>query len=209
MDLYIIRHAWAAESDDSRWPDDGMRPLTAEGKERFARVAKKLVGALRQEIGIPIHFHTHDTSGVNAASILKAADAGVDIADAAIASMSGQTSQPNLNSIVAALEQLGAGDVVDAGVDAGGVQQRQRFLHEGVGDGALLQDHRHVAGALGPAQQVDAGAGGPARGPRRGAPMRHGLGESGVVLRQEWMPLAREHHVEVAVELHADRLAGL
>ena len=66
--------------------------------------AKKLVAALRQEIGIPIHFHTHDTSGVNAASILKAADAGVDIADAAIASMSGQTSQPNLNSIVAALE---------------------------------------------------------------------------------------------------------
>ncbi len=66
--------------------------------------AEKLVKALRQEIGIPIHFHTHDTSGVNAASILKAADAGVHIADAAIASMSGQTSQPNLNSIVAALE---------------------------------------------------------------------------------------------------------
>jgi pyruvate carboxylase len=66
--------------------------------------AEKLVKALRQEIGIPIHFHTHDTSGVNAASILKAADAGVRIADAAIASMSGQTSQPNLNSIVAALE---------------------------------------------------------------------------------------------------------
>ena len=38
--------------------------------------------ALRQEIGIPIHFHTHDTSGINAASILKAADAGVDVADA-------------------------------------------------------------------------------------------------------------------------------
>jgi len=66
--------------------------------------AEKLVKALRQEVGIPIHFHTHDTSGVNAASILKAADAGVDIADAAIASMSGQTSQPNLNSIVAALD---------------------------------------------------------------------------------------------------------
>ncbi|MGD0668336.1 MAG: pyruvate carboxylase [Bryobacteraceae bacterium] len=66
--------------------------------------AEKLVKALRQEIGIPIHFHTHDTSGVNAASILRAADAGVHIADAAIASMSGQTSQPNLNSIVAALD---------------------------------------------------------------------------------------------------------
>jgi len=66
--------------------------------------AEKLVKALRQEIGIPIHFHTHDTSGVNAASVLKAAEAGVDIADGAIASMSGTTSQPNLNSIVAALQ---------------------------------------------------------------------------------------------------------
>jgi pyruvate carboxylase len=62
-----------------------------------------LVKTLREEIGIPIHFHTHDTSGVNSASLLKASDAGVDVADAAIASMSGGTSQPNLNSIVEAL----------------------------------------------------------------------------------------------------------
>jgi pyruvate carboxylase len=66
--------------------------------------AEKLVRTLRQEIGIPIHFHTHDTSGINAASVLKAAEAGVHVADGAVASMSGQTSQPNLNSIVAALE---------------------------------------------------------------------------------------------------------
>ena len=65
--------------------------------------AEKLVRALRREVGIPIHFHTHDTSGINAASVLKAADAGVHVADGAVASMSGQTSQPNLNSIVAAL----------------------------------------------------------------------------------------------------------
>ena len=65
--------------------------------------AEKLVKTLRREVGIPIHFHTHDTSGINAASVLKAADAGVHVADAAVASMSGQTSQPNLNSIVAAL----------------------------------------------------------------------------------------------------------
>ncbi len=62
-----------------------------------------LVKALREEIGIPVHFHTHDTSGVNSASLLKAADAGVDVADAAIAAMSGGTSQPNLNSAVEAL----------------------------------------------------------------------------------------------------------
>ncbi len=66
--------------------------------------ASALVKALKEEIGIPIHFHTHDTSGISAASILSAAEAGVDIADLAIASMSGSTSQPNLNSIVAALQ---------------------------------------------------------------------------------------------------------
>jgi pyruvate carboxylase len=65
--------------------------------------AYELVKALRQEISIPIHFHTHDTSGINEASLLKAAEAGVDVADAAIASMSGGTSQPNLNSVVEAL----------------------------------------------------------------------------------------------------------
>jgi pyruvate carboxylase len=65
--------------------------------------AYALVKALRDEIDVPIHFHTHDTSGINASSILRAADAGVDIADAALSSMSGMTSQPNLNSIVAAL----------------------------------------------------------------------------------------------------------
>ncbi len=65
--------------------------------------AFELVKVLRDEVGVPIHFHTHDTSGINSASVLKAADAGVDVADGAIASMSGGTSQPNLNSIVAAL----------------------------------------------------------------------------------------------------------
>ena len=65
--------------------------------------AEKLVKTLREEIGLPIHFHTHDTSGINASSLLKASEAGVDVVDAAIASMSGTTSQPNLNSLVAAL----------------------------------------------------------------------------------------------------------
>jgi pyruvate carboxylase len=65
--------------------------------------AERLVKALREEIGLPIHLHTHDTSGLNAATILKASEAGVHVADAAISSMSGTTSQPNLNSIVAAL----------------------------------------------------------------------------------------------------------
>ena len=44
MDLYIVRHAWAADRDDPQWPDDDLRPLTEEGKERFAQMAAKLVG---------------------------------------------------------------------------------------------------------------------------------------------------------------------
>jgi pyruvate carboxylase len=66
--------------------------------------ASALVKALKEEIGIPVHFHTHDTSGINAGSVLRASDAGVDVVDLAIASMSGSTSQPNLNSVVAALQ---------------------------------------------------------------------------------------------------------
>ena len=66
--------------------------------------AKALVKALRDEVGIPIHFHTHDTAGTQAAAILQASEAGVDIVDLALAGMSGSTSQPNLNSIVAALQ---------------------------------------------------------------------------------------------------------
>ena len=65
--------------------------------------AFQLVKTLREELGVPIHFHTHDTSGMNSSSVLKASDAGVDVADGAIAAMSGGTSQPNLNSIVEAL----------------------------------------------------------------------------------------------------------
>ena len=66
--------------------------------------ANKLVSALKSEISIPIHFHTHDTSGNGVASVLSAVEAGVDIVDTAFNSMSGLTSQPALNSIVAALE---------------------------------------------------------------------------------------------------------
>ncbi|MFO1039248.1 MAG: pyruvate carboxylase [Geminicoccaceae bacterium] len=65
--------------------------------------ASVLFKALKQEVGLPIHFHTHDTSGVSAASVLAAVEAGADAVDAAMDSMSGLTSQPNLGSIVEAL----------------------------------------------------------------------------------------------------------
>ncbi len=62
-----------------------------------------LVKALKEETGLPIHFHTHDTSGIAAATVLAACEAGVDAVDAAMDSFSGLTSQPNLGSIVMAL----------------------------------------------------------------------------------------------------------
>jgi len=67
--------------------------------------ARVLFSALREEVGTPIHFHTHDTSGFSAASVLAAVEAGVDAVDAAMDSLSGLTSQPCLGSLVAALEQ--------------------------------------------------------------------------------------------------------
>ena len=65
--------------------------------------AQLLVKTLKQEIGIPVHFHTHDTSGLQSASILKASEEGLDIADAAFAPLAGGTSQPNLNTLVESL----------------------------------------------------------------------------------------------------------
>ena len=67
------------------------------------RAAYALIKALKTEIDLPIHFHTHDTSGIAAASVLAAVEAGADAVDGAIDAMSGLTSQPNLGSIVEAL----------------------------------------------------------------------------------------------------------
>ncbi|WP_295587903.1 pyruvate carboxylase [uncultured Oscillibacter sp.] len=75
--------------------------------------AKKLVSTLKQEIGIPIQLHTHDTSGNQVATYLCAAEAGVDVVDCAISSMASLTSQPSLNAVVAALQ----GTERDTGLD--------------------------------------------------------------------------------------------
>ena len=80
--------------------------------------AYRLIRALKDEIALPIHLHTHDTSGNGVATCLMAAQAGVDIIDAAISSMSGLTSQPSLNSIIAALERSER----DTGIDLDGLQ---------------------------------------------------------------------------------------
>ena len=62
--------------------------------------AELLIGRLKETVDLPLHLHTHDTSGIQAATCLKAIESGVDVIDAAISSMSGLTSQPNFNSIV-------------------------------------------------------------------------------------------------------------
>ncbi len=67
------------------------------------RAAYTLVKALKEEVGMPVHFHTHDTSGIAAASVLAAVEAGADAVDGAMDAMSGLTSQPNLGSIVESL----------------------------------------------------------------------------------------------------------
>ncbi|OCW58125.1 pyruvate carboxylase [Hoeflea olei] len=75
--------------------------------------ARQLFKALREATDLPIHFHTHDTSGISAATVLAAVDSGVDAVDAAMDSLSGNTSQPCLGSIVEALK----GNERDPGLD--------------------------------------------------------------------------------------------
>ena len=78
----------------------GIKDMAGLVKPEAARL---LVATLKAETGLPIHFHTHDTSGIAAASVLAAVEAGVDAIDLAMDSWSGLTSQPNLGSVVAAL----------------------------------------------------------------------------------------------------------
>lgn len=66
--------------------------------------AEKLVTELKKNVSLPIHLHTHDTSSIQSATYLKAIEAGVDVVDVALSSMSGLTSQPNFNSLVAAMQ---------------------------------------------------------------------------------------------------------
>ncbi|MBK5254032.1 MAG: pyruvate carboxylase [Peptostreptococcaceae bacterium] len=88
--------------------------------------AKKLITALKDEITIPIHLHTHDTSGNGVASLIMAAEAGVDIVDAAFNSMAGLTSQPGLNSLIAAMENSPR----DTGIETEGLQKISEYWEE-------------------------------------------------------------------------------
>jgi pyruvate carboxylase len=89
--------------------------------------AEVLVRALKAEIGLPIHLHTHDTSGISGATVLAAVGAGVDAFDAAMDPMSGLTSQPCLGSLVEALRHTGR----DTGLDPEAIR-RLSFYWEAV-----------------------------------------------------------------------------
>ena len=91
------------------------------------QAAAELVRVLKSEVGLPIHFHTHDTSGISAASVLAAVEAGCDAVDGALDAMSGLTSQPNLGAIAAAL----AGTARDPGLNLEAMQALSHYW-EGV-----------------------------------------------------------------------------
>ncbi len=80
--------------------------------------ARKLVSTLKAEVGLPVHFHTHDTSGLAGATVLAAAEAGADAIDAAMDALSGGTSQPCLGSIVEALRHTDR----DTGLDPAAIR---------------------------------------------------------------------------------------
>ncbi len=88
--------------------------------------AYTLVKALKDEIGLPVHFHTHDTSGIAGASVLAAVAAGADAVDAAIDAMSGLTSQPNMGSIV---EELRFGER-DPGIDPNNIRMLSAYWEQ-------------------------------------------------------------------------------
>lgn len=89
-----------------------------------AEAARTLVGALRERFDLPVHLHTHDTAGGQLATLLAAAEAGVDAVDAAAAPLSGTTSQPSLTALVAAFEHTER----DTGVSLQAVSQLEPYF---------------------------------------------------------------------------------
>ncbi|MCC8029440.1 MAG: pyruvate carboxylase [Lachnospiraceae bacterium] len=87
------------------------------------RAAKELVSALKGELHVPVHLHTHDSTGNGVSSVLMAAEAGVDIVDLAIESMASMTSQPSMNAVVEALR----GSERDTGLDFEELDELSRY----------------------------------------------------------------------------------
>jgi len=102
----------------------GLKDMAGLLKPAAARV---LIKALKEEVGLPIHFHTHDTAGIACATILAAAEAGVDAVDCAMDALSGNTSQATLGTIVEALARTDR----DTGLDIRAIREISNYW-EGV-----------------------------------------------------------------------------
>ncbi|MEP1698051.1 MAG: pyruvate carboxylase [Paracoccaceae bacterium] len=98
----------------------GLKDMAGLLKPAAARI---LVKALKEEVGLPIHFHTHDTAGIACATILAASEAGVDAVDCAMDALSGNTSQATLGTIVEALD----GSERDTGLDIDAVRELSNY----------------------------------------------------------------------------------
>ncbi|MEL6596075.1 MAG: pyruvate carboxylase [Pseudomonadota bacterium] len=94
----------------------GLKDMAGLMKPATASV---LVKALKEEVGLPIHFHTHDTAGVACGTILAASEAGIDAVDCAMDALSGNTSQATLGTVVESLRHTER----DTGIDPGAVRQ--------------------------------------------------------------------------------------
>ena len=110
----------------------GLKDMAGLLKPAAARV---LIKALKDEVGLPIHFHTHDTSGIAASTALAACDAGVDAVDAAMDAFSGGTSQPCLGSIVEALRHTGR----DTGLDIKAIRNISTYWEQVRGQYAAFE----------------------------------------------------------------------
>ena len=102
----------------------GLKDMAGLAKPAAARA---LVKALKEEVGLPVHFHTHDTAGIACASILAASEAGVDVVDCAMDALSGNTSQATLGTVVEALK----GSERDTLLDIGAIREISNYW-EGV-----------------------------------------------------------------------------
>ncbi|WP_116084732.1 pyruvate carboxylase [Tropicimonas sp. IMCC34011] len=98
----------------------GLKDMAGLLKPAAARI---LVKALKEEVGLPVHFHTHDTAGIACATILAAAESGVDAVDCAMDALSGNTSQATLGTIVEALALTDR----DTGLDIGAVREISNY----------------------------------------------------------------------------------
>ncbi|MFW2587672.1 pyruvate carboxylase [Sagittula sp. SSi028] len=110
-----------------------------------ANAAYALVKTLKEEVGLPVHFHTHDTSGAAIATIMEASRAGVDVVDCAMDALSGNTSQPTMGSVVESLRFTER----DTGLDMGAIRELSNYWEAVRGQYAAFE-----SGMQAPASEV-------------------------------------------------------